>query len=63
MRELIGLVGIERFGVKVVDLAQILQKSRDGVSKWMRRGAARREADKDFADQAKALELEASEEA
>ena len=37
-RELIGLVGVERFGVKVNDLARELGKSRDGVSRWIQRG-------------------------
>lgn len=62
IRELIGLVGIERFGVKAVDLARALGKSPDGVSKWMRRGVIRRETDQDFAEAAKDLELVASEE-
>ena len=47
-RELIGLVGIERYGVKVNELAEVLEKSRDGVSKWMRRGAVRRVSDPDL---------------
>jgi len=31
MREFIGMVGVERFGVKVSELADVLGKSRDGV--------------------------------
>jgi len=61
-RELIGLVGIERYGVKVVELAEVLGKSRDGVSKWVRRGVVRRETDPDFAAAAEALDHAASEE-
>lgn len=61
-RELIGLVGIERFGVKVIELAADLGKSRDGVSKWMRRGSLRRETDPDFAAAVEALDHAASEE-
>ncbi len=61
-RELIGLVGIERFGVKVTELADALGKSRDGVSKWMRRGSLRRETDPDFAAAVEALDQAASEE-
>ena len=38
MRELTGLVGIERYGVKVTELAAELGKSRGGVSHWYRRG-------------------------
>jgi hypothetical protein len=41
-RDLVGLVGIERYGVKVTDLAAELGKWRDGVSLWYRRGVARR---------------------
>lgn len=61
LRELIGLVGIERYGVKVIELAAELGKSRDGVSDWCRRGAARRAADLDFAAAADALDQAASE--
>ncbi len=55
-RELIGLVGIERYGVGVSELADVLGKSRDGVSKWMRRGARRRTGDLEFAADAEALD-------
>jgi REP element-mobilizing transposase RayT len=62
MRELIGMVGVERFGVKVTELADVLGKSRDGVSCWMRRGVERRAVDPSFAEAAKRLEYVASEE-
>ena len=62
MRELTGLVGIERYGVKVTELAAELGKSRDGVSHWYRRGAARRTEDADFAAAAEALDQAASKE-
>jgi len=62
MRELIGLVGIERFGVRVTELADVLGKSRDGVSRWMRRGSKRRSTDTEFAKAAEQLEYVASEE-
>ena len=62
MRELIGLVGIERYGVKVTDLAAELGKSRGGVSHWYRRGTARRAEDVDFAATAEVLDQAASEE-
>ena len=61
VRELIGLVGIERFGVKVTELADALGKSRDGVSLWMRRGVTRRATDPEFASAAERLEFVASE--
>ncbi len=62
MRELIGLVGIERYGVKVTELAAELGKSRGGVSHWCRRGIIRRAEDADFAADADALDQAASEE-
>ena len=62
IRDLIGLVGIERFGVKVTDLAEALGKSRDGVSQWVRRGEIRRQTDPQFAAVVNALDLAASEE-
>jgi hypothetical protein len=61
-RELIGLVGVERFGVKVNELARELGKSRDGVSRWFQRGTDRRASEADFASDAEALDLAASEE-
>ncbi len=62
IRDLVGLVGIERFGVKVTELADALGKSRDGVSLWMRRGVVRRKEDAEFARAAEELEEAASEE-
>jgi hypothetical protein len=62
MRELIGLVGIERYGVKVTELAAGLGKSRGGVGHWYRRGTARRTEDADFTTAAEALDQAASEE-
>jgi hypothetical protein len=62
IRELIGLVGIERYGVKVTELAAEMGKSRVGVSHWYRRGTARRAEDAVFAAAAEALDQAASEE-
>jgi len=58
----IGLVGVERFGVKVSDLADELGKARDGVSRSIRRGATRRASDPEFAVEAEELDHAASEE-
>ena len=63
MRDLLAVVGIERYGIKVRDLARILGKSEDGVSVWGRRGARRRSDDVEFADRAKLLDQAASEKA
>ena len=62
IRDLIGLIGVERYGVMVKDLATSLGKSEDGVSLWVRRGARRREEDADFATDAKALDTALDEE-
>ena len=56
VRDLIGLVGVERYGVKVKDLAAQLGKSEDGVSLWVRRGARRRAEDPGFAAEAEELD-------
>ena len=61
MRDLVGLVGIERYGVRVTELADVLGKSRDGVNRWSRHGAARSETEPDFAAAAKNLDRFASE--
>jgi hypothetical protein len=50
------MVGIERYGVKVKEMAEVLEKSNDGVSKWMRRGVNRRAAELQFAADADALD-------
>jgi len=57
IRELIGRVGVERFGVKVTELADVLWKSRDGVSLWLRRGVTRRATDPEFASAASQIEF------
>jgi putative transposase len=56
LRDLIGLVGIERFGVRAIELARELGKSRDGVSRWYRRGVVRRAEDPEFAAMARGLD-------
>ena len=61
MRDLVGLVGIDRYGVKVTELADVLGKSRDGVSRWFRRGAARRETGPGFASAVEDLDRAATE--
>ena len=54
-RDLVALVGVERYGVKVKELASELKKSDDGVSLWARRGARRRKEDPSLAVEARAL--------
>ncbi|MCP4896877.1 MAG: hypothetical protein GY906_07865 [bacterium] len=61
-RDLVGLVGIERYGVKVKELADELGKSHDGVSRWYRRGTIRRATDPVFAASTEALDKAASKE-
>jgi hypothetical protein len=60
-REILGLVGIERFGVKVGELAEELGKSRGGVTQWYRRGVISRDEDPTFASTASQLDNAASE--
>jgi len=62
IRDLIGLIGVERYGVMVKELAACLGKSEDGVSLWVRRGARRREGDAGFAAAAEALDTALHEE-
>ena len=62
VRDMVGLIGVERYGVKVKDLARCLGKSEDGVSLWVRRGARRREEDAAFAGEVEALDLRLREE-
>jgi len=47
-REIIAIVGVERFGVKVKDLAARLGKNPGSVSRWMVRAAQRQDEDRDF---------------
>ncbi len=61
-RDLVGLIGIDRYGVKVKELADEIGKSHDGVSLWCRRGAVRRATEPEFAASAEALDQVASEE-
>lgn len=44
-RDLIALLGVERYGVRVRDLAGSLQRNADEVSRWATRGARRRQHD------------------
>ncbi len=60
-REILGLVGIERFGVKVGELAEELGKSRGGVTQWYRRGVISRNVDPKFAATTARLDNAASE--
>lgn len=62
VRDMVGLVGVERYGVKVKELARCLGKSEDGVSLWVRRGARRREEDAAFAAELETLDSRLREE-
>ncbi len=48
-RELVAALAIERWGLGVKALADALNKSRDGVSRWVHRAANRRAVDPAFA--------------
>jgi hypothetical protein len=60
-REVLELVGVERFGVKVGELAEELGKSRGGVARWHRRAVGNRDGDSSFAATAARLDDAASE--
>ena len=61
-REIVGLLGVERYGVKVKELAECLGKSEDGVSLWVRRGGCRRGQDAAFAADVEDLDASLKEE-
>jgi hypothetical protein len=47
-RELLSVLGVERYGVTVKGLAEVTGRSRATVSTWVRRGAAKRTDEKSF---------------
>jgi len=55
-REIIAIVGVERSGVKVNELAARLEKSPGSVSRWMARAAERRAGDPTFAHRCQEVE-------
>jgi len=55
-RELIAVIGAERYGVPVKRLAELLGRSRNTVSSWVSRGAARRASSASFCNEVDALD-------
>lgn len=55
-RELIAVVGAERYGVPVKRLAELLGRSRNTVSSWVSRGAARRAGSASFCEEVDTLD-------
>jgi len=51
-REILFSLGVERYGLKVTQMAATLQVNYDSASLWGRRGAERREDDSEFARRA-----------
>lgn len=47
-RELAAALGVERYGVRVKDLATVLDKSAEAVSRMASRGAAKRQGEEEF---------------
>ena len=47
-REIIAIVGVERFGVKVAELAVRLKKNPGSVSRWLVQAGERRQKERDF---------------
>jgi len=48
-REVIALVAVERYEIRLKDLADALQKNQDTASRWLSRAAARRREEDEFA--------------
>lgn len=48
LRALIAVLGVERYGVRVKDLAEAVGRSRGTVSSWVSRGARLRSSSRDF---------------
>lgn len=61
-REAMALVAVERYGVRVTDLARALGRNQDTVSRWLSRAAARRRRDPDFAELVERLDRDLAEE-
>ena len=51
MRELLAVVGVERYGVSVTALAEVLGRHRVTVSSWISRGSAKRSGERSFEQQ------------
>jgi hypothetical protein len=47
-REIIAIVGVERFGVKVGELAVRLKKNPGSVSRWLSQAGERRREEREF---------------
>ncbi len=56
MRELLAVVGVERYGVSVKALAEVLGRSRVTASSWVSRGAAKRTGERSFEQQVDELD-------
>jgi hypothetical protein len=55
-REVLTVVGVERFGVRMSELAAHLGMNPGSVSHWAARAAARRQADPTFARRCRKVE-------
>ncbi|TFG38925.1 MAG: hypothetical protein E4H44_03035 [Candidatus Aminicenantes bacterium] len=50
LRELVAVLGVERYGQRVRDIAGMLEKNPGSVSRWVSAAAERRSSDPVFAD-------------
>ena len=55
-RELLMTLGVERFGLKVKDLARVLEKTADGMTQTIARGSRRKNEDRAFRKDLEALD-------
>jgi len=60
-RELLMLIGAERYRLRVVDLAEALRRSPDGMTKTLARATRRRTEDPRFLDELEALDRSVAE--
>ncbi|MCJ7753622.1 MAG: hypothetical protein MUP13_03575, partial [Thermoanaerobaculales bacterium] len=56
-RELLTALGVERYGMRVKDLAAILNKSAEATSRMVSRGAKKRQEDTSFRNEYDAMDL------
>ena len=61
LRELLAVVGVERYGISVKALAEELGRSRATASSWVNRGAAKRAEEKTFEKQVDELDCRLAE--
>ena len=60
-RELVATLGVERYGLRVAEVAKVLHKSVEGISRCVSRGIDRRQSDREFRKRLERLDEELAE--